>query len=498
MQSDSQNNKMFIERQFLSGLIKHPQVVADIDLIVSESYFKTRSHKVIYSVIKKFFAESQEINALSVAKEVSNSGIKLKDNINIYDYLEAMSKSQITEMGTIEFGKELCKTDLRRTYYNTATKIQKFTEGESSSLKIPEIISECDKLYTETTRHFIDQDEPKKLFEGVKKKIIERSRNPIQENGLLSGYPEFTRIYGGLRGGNIYAIVSRPGQGKTTLITDICKNVCKLNKVKILMLDTEMETEEIQLRSVSSVTQIKHWYVDTGNWRRNPEYAKKMKDGFEEIDEDLPIYHKFVAGMPIEQVLSIIRRWYFKEVGRGNKCLISYDYIKLTGEKLGSNWGEFQAIGSKVDAFKEISKELDIPILTAMQLNRSGESQNKKSSDVTDDSTAIVLSDRLLWFASLVILFRRKTNDEYELDGEGFGTHKGITLKSRYQGKDSPGHQDLFQRSDRSGKIKWVTNFINFNLENFRVEERGSLKDIIEQERLSAEVQEADVRDTDI
>ena len=38
-----------------------------------------------------------------------------------------------------------------------------------------------------------------------------------------------------------------------------------------------------------------------------------------------------------------------KHVGRGNPCVIAYDYVKLTGEKVDKNWAEHQAIGEKID-----------------------------------------------------------------------------------------------------------------------------------------------------
>ena len=41
-----------------------------------------------------------------------------------------------------------------------------------------------------------------------------------------------------------------------------------------------------------------------------------------------------------------------KHVGRGNKCIIAYDYVKLTGEKVSQNWAEHQAIGEKIDKLK--------------------------------------------------------------------------------------------------------------------------------------------------
>ena len=51
--------------------------------------------------------------------------------------------------------------------------------------------------------------------------------------------------------------------------------------------------------------------------------------------------------------------------------------------------------------------EVNAPMLTAMQLNRSAEGRNR-----VDDSSAISLSDRLQWFAAFVGIFRQKDEEE--------------------------------------------------------------------------------------
>ena len=52
-------------------------------------------------------------------------------------------------------------------------------------------------------------------------------------------------------------------------------------------------------------------------------------------------------------------------------------------------------------------------------------------------------------FASFVGIFRRKTNDEIAMDGEDYGTHKLLPIKTRYQGKDAAGHIDLVRNNHR-------------------------------------------------
>ena len=76
----------------------------------------------------------------------------------------------------------------------------------------------------------------------------------------------------------------------------------------------------------------------------------------------------------------------------------------------------------------------------------------------------------------------RKTREEIAWDGERFGTHMLVPFKTRYQGQDAAGHQDLVRRTDPNGREKFYENFLNFNIENFNVEERGTLRNIAEQE----------------
>jgi replicative DNA helicase len=280
-------------------------------------------------------------------------------------------------------------------------------------------------------------------------------------------------MYGGLRPGELYAWVSRPKHGKSTILSHIASKATIINpKVSALILDTEMQTEVIKFRIASSITGIPMWYLETGNFRKNKELLAKWNSKKSELSQvQGRVKHLQVSGKPISEIESIIQRWYLGQVGRGNPAVIVYDYIKLTGEA-DKNKQEYQMIGDKVDRLKELSVRINVPILTACQLNRSAENG-------VDDSSAISQSDRLQWFAAYVGIFRRKTLEEQAEDGAQFGTHKMIELASRYQGQHAHGHSDLV-RVMVNNRVEYRKNFISFNVENFNVEERGTLQNIID------------------
>jgi replicative DNA helicase len=471
-----------VEKHVLSGLIKYPELYADIEKWVKEDDFFNEVHRTVFCVIRSLILNGEKVDKVLLAEKIKNLGVAFKDEIDIYSYVDNLTFTQIKPPATIEASKELLKLRVRREIQGTCQEVMNFVE-KSGNKPIDEIIGECDSVYNKQINSYALDEEPTAIYEDLEDMIEECGNEPNEDVGYTTPFSEFNRLYGGLRGGNIYAVVARPGQGKTTWINNMVMKTGELNQVPVLMLDTEMVTRDIKFRTASAITDVPMWHLETGNWRKNEELCARVRRRFKNVDPSLKCYHSFVGNKNIDQICSLVRRWYLSSVGRGNPCIISYDYIKLTGERVAQNWAEHQAIGDKIDKLKKLSEEINAPMITAMQMNRSGENHNRRGGDITDDSSAISLSDRLQWFASFVAIFRRKTLDEIATDGENFGTHKLVPLKTRFQGQDAAGHHDLVRRPMEDGSFRYMNNYLNFSVRNFNVEENGSLHDIIEAQR---------------
>jgi len=483
-----------VEHHVLGGLLKHPDVLPEIDSFVNVGDFYNEVHQTIYCVLRESILNGNKIDKVLISNKISNLGISYKDDIDIHDYINTLHYTPITKDAVTEACKELIKFRVRREINETADRIKDHVTN-SSCEDLEEIISKSDSIYGDKVSTYSFEDDPKNVFDDLEYLIEERGNNPQEETGLATNYPEFNRLFGGLRDGNVYAIVARPAQGKTTFINDLCLGAGIKADIPVLVLDTEMSTEEIQFRMAAANTGVPLWYLETGKFRNNKEMEEKVRKYFDNLKAH-KYFHYHVKNKNVDEICALIRRWHMKHVGRGNKCIIAYDYVKLTGEKVSQSWAEHQAIGEKIDKLKRIAEEVNAPLVTAMQMNRAGESHNRSSSTLVDDSSAIALSDRLQWFATFTAIFRRKTLDEIALDGERFGTHKLIPLKTRFQGKDAAGHQDLIRRrvvENVDGREieseKLMNNFLNFSVSNFKVTEQGSLEDVIRFESQNFDIQ---------
>lgn len=474
------------EKHVLSGLIKYPDVLFEIDNHYNDRIFHNDVHRTIYNIIKNIILKGDRkkndvLDPLLIGQKVKDLGIKFKDDIDIIDYISSFSIINISEKAIKNAAEELEKLRVCRDITKTSEQIikQVRTVGDKT---IEQIVDTVDQLYSANVKVTSSKTNPELILTNIVEEIEARANEPLEEMGLITPHKEFNLKFGGLRPGDIYAFVSRPKEGKTTFLTDLVTKCTQVNsKCKALILDTEMRTKDINMRIASSITNIPTWWLETGNWIKKPEYARAWQEKKHLLGKNRPVYHINVAGKPINEVRSLIRRWYYQNirVEEGETAVIDYDYIKITGET-SNDMKEWQLVGEKINSFKELALELSIPIVTSCQLNRDG-------ARGIHSTASIAMSDRLTWFASFVGIFRKKTMEEMAEHGVRFGTHVLDPLVYRFEGRDSFGHFDYIRTEDDDGTPINIKNVLHYNVTNFNVEEVGTTRDVINNRNLIAE-----------
>ena len=476
-----------VEKHSLAGLMRNPQVFADVDRFVTDRDYFVDVHQTIFNCIKNTLLSKEKIDKVLLAQKIKNLGISFKSDLNIFEYIDSLSFVPVSPEATVSAFKELAKLRVFREMAMTTDIIRTHLEKNINE-PLDKVISEVDSIYGNQVSLLTLNDEQENLFEGILDLAEERGNNPNEEIGFATPFPEFNRLYGGYRKKNLYIIASRAKSGKSTFLNEVASEMSARHKMPALYLDTEMSTEETRFRAAAAKTGVPLWYIETGNWRKNPDMVKKIRTVLKDV-EKYQVTHQFVGNKSVDEIKSICRRWRMK-IGRERDCMIVFDYVKAI-DKLTGNQQEYQMMGDKVDALKKLAEELDCPIITAVQNNRSGITTSRAVADIIDDESSVGISDRITWYATSVHILRRRVEEEIVLDTPESGTHKLIELVVRHQGRDAAGHQDLIRRTFPDGKVKWVKNFININIENFRVEERGSLRHSIERQNAQFAAEDA-------
>ena len=233
--------------------------------------------------------------------------------------------------------------------------------------------------------------------------------------------------------------------------------------------------------------------IETGKWRRaGKEVVDKVRSVWPRIKK-YNLHYYNVAGINVDQMVSLVKRFYYSKVGRGQQMIFNFDYIKTTSENL-NNKSEWQVVGEMVDKFKRLVQKdvlFDgdpvISMMTSVQSNRSGITNNRRPENIVEDESIVSLSDRITQFSSHLFSLRQKSNDEM-LESSDFGTHKLACFKHRHLGSEYIRALQPVRLEDGS----LVRNSLFLNFDNFNITECGDMQDLVDSQGAQVEMNLAD------
>ena len=473
-----------LEQHIIAGILKHPNCYMQISQFLKSEDFGDPSgvNPTLYNIIGNSVLNSEPVDPVLISQKASALKITFEDGLNAFDYLQSLSMRSVSEDACVSAAKQVKKFSIRRSIIQNSKRLEKEIMELDDEVSFSDIVALSDKIYNgEVDSYFNNVNKPQNIFSDMEQNIEYLGENPVTEVGIMTHLPRVNEIFGSiLLPGNITVIASRYGGGKSTLALDVCSKAGIANKVPVLHFDNgEMSYEETQQRMCASMSGVPLHYVQSGRWRQNKISTEKIRALWPKLKE-MNFHYYNVGGIDYKEMINTARRWYYTNVKRGNKMIWSFDYIKLMS--LGSGkmdlfWAEIGVMMNDMKTF--IQKEIvfenapQIALLTSVQANRLGISQNKNSSEVDDSEASVGLSDMIGQIATHLFILRKKTTDEVIADGQHFGTHKLIPIKSRHMGVNPNRFFDLVCMPDGSKR----KNYINLEFNNFSVKEKGDLID---------------------
>lgn len=194
--------------------------------------------------------------------------------------------------------------------------------------------------------------------------------------GINTGLQKLNTMLSGWQAGELYIIASRPGMGKTALTLHFAEHAARYRH-PVLFFSLEMADYKLTDRLIigeSGIESRKYHQANINHLERDniinsAAYLSK-----------LPVYFDEQSGIDIDYLVSasrVARRKHDIE-------LIIIDYLQLIDMKERPGQTRDQAIGNVTRKLKQLSKELEIPIILNSQLNRSLEARASKEPTLAD------------------------------------------------------------------------------------------------------------------
>jgi replicative DNA helicase len=202
-------------------------------------------------------------------------------------------------------------------------------------------------------------------------RILEETLEMLEDNpgrgltGLSSGYVDLDRMSHGLARGALIIVAGRPGMGKTTFAMNVAQHVAIRQQKTVGVFSLEMGQQELALRILASESEVKFSKLRSGLYSQSE--AIQLIETMKTISRS-PLFIDDSASPSILEVASKARRLKAEK----DLALLVIDYLQLmqAGGRFENRNLEIAAI---TRAFKQLAKELDIPVILLSQLSRQPE-----------------------------------------------------------------------------------------------------------------------------
>lgn len=464
-----------IERVFLASLIRYPQVIPDYLEYLTDDLVYGDIHKIILGSIRHEFQQKKTVDSTIIANHIANIGLKTQDDTDIPDYVFTITQKSAVPPERIEtYFKDCAKYRMARDTIIACRNTEKEVLKNINN-SISDLVTVAEKgLAKAVTASIEDEFKPVDIYADMPEFLEDRAERK-DLHGINTPFKTWNRWWGPLTRGDLTVIVAAPKVGKSTILSYIADSAfCNYNKgknIKVLILDTELETHRVRTRKASALSQVNESYIKNGSWQKDSEMVQKIQSQFSTMgNRKGKVFHIYVADVQIDKIAQIVKRWRATETEPDDECIVIYDYLKLTGEKIDNNHAEWLVLGEKCNTLKKIMSENDACGVCAVQ-------------STGDDVAA---SKRIKWFASNLYLFRKFRVEELTIQGDKFGTHCLSAIETRNLGPDWE-HEEYVKEVKDKGVV-WHKNWLNLEVKNFNITEKGTLKDII-----SAQAEQLDI-----
>jgi len=387
--------------------------------IITVNTFYHRTHQLIFTQMLRLAQKGIHPEPMSVVESLQQQELLGRANGEIYIY--ALTASVPDSSAVETHCKVLREKAILRGIIKACNAAQKSSyEGAGPQTVLNELDSEVTRLMLGVDRiEFTTAKEAADSF--IATCFEERDGELVRRPGLDTGFIDLDRRLGGLQKGDLVIVASRPGTGKTAFILNAARHVAERG-IPVGIISLEMSGEQLSSRLLAMTSEIP---LSGMRGSLSREEAEKLTMAGQRL-QNLPLYLDDAPKLSPLQLRSHIR----KLVAQKGVQLVVIDYLGLVQPEDGRK-SAYEQVTEVSRYFKNLARELNIPIIAVHQLNRECENRRggrPRLHDLRD-------SGQLEQDADIVILLhnasrweRRQKADEITLDDEHAEICFGDTL----------------------------------------------------------------------
>jgi replicative DNA helicase len=401
------------EQAVIGGLLLDTAAWDQVGDSVSADDFYRPDHKLIFQAIADLVAESKALDVVTVSEQLDRKA-RLQDAGGLA-YLSTLVRDTPTAANARAYALIVRERALLRSLVSAGNAIATSVYSDEG-LSARDLVNQAEQRVFEIAERGARRTEGAQAVRAMLPELIDKidewHSNPDGMRGVATGFIDFDKKTGGLRGGDLVIVAGRPSMGKTTLAINMAENVALDPNVKgsVLIFSMEMPSEQLMTRMLSSVggvpmQDIRSGRISDQDWVRITSATSQLAEARLFIDE--------TPGLTPTELRARSRR-IKREHGLD---MVVVDYLQLM-QVAGTKENRATEISEISRGLKALAKELNVPVIALSQLNRSVEQRENKKPVMSDlrESGAIEQDADMILFIYREEVYDKNTPRKGEAD----------------------------------------------------------------------------------
>jgi len=388
------------EKAVLASLVIDNKLINEAVETLAPKHFYSEKHALTFEAILGLWKEKKPVDLVLLTNY-------LKDRVPATNLTEIVS-SQPTSANFSHHLEILKDYYLRRLIIEESSNYikQAGSEKDGSEL-LASMVQDLSKMAQEHIKS--DILTPKELARIGGEDFTNRLDNEIGFTGISSGFPQLDRLCGGLGGGDLVIVAGQTNIGKSAFLLDLAFRQCLRSGLGCAYFSLEMGIYEIFYRLISKITGLESSIVKTPKFLKDPQRRKVL-----EATSTIHGSKFFLDVTPVLNISKLLAK--AKKIkAKENIHFICIDYLQLIYSK-SKNQARHEVFSEITKDLKQLSRELNIPVIAGAQLNRNTIDEPKgprlshigESFAIVQHADTVILLSRNDTYASLNVAKARQ------------------------------------------------------------------------------------------
>lgn len=354
-------------------LIDRDAMIDVVEFLRSEHFYKEANGHV-YSAMMNLYERHDPIDVVTVVNELKKIGTLTAAGgaANINELVNVVPTAANAE----QYGHIIKEYHTKRLLISAAAEINALAFKESG--EVQSILDSAEQQIFAISQHAMKRDfiPIKDALAASFDRLDELHKRAGGLRGVATGFHDLDMKLAGMQDSNLIILAARPGTGKTAMILNIAQYVAVHDKVPVGIFSLEMSKEELVDRLLVAQADIDAWKLKTG--KLSDDDFTKLSDAMGQLAE-APLFIDDTPGLSILEMRTKARRL---QMEYGVKLII-IDYLQLAdaGRRYDNRVQEVSIISQN---FKNLARELNVPVLACSQLSRAVESRGTRVPELSD------------------------------------------------------------------------------------------------------------------